>query len=393
MRFFRVLYRVRKTAWILFGLMVLFCIISLLTRTTHALPSYAFLYIIQPLGALLLAVVAWYVAQGSKDRAHRRTEKAYIVASVLLVWFVLYFLSGLGLTYIRNTFITTPVGVLLNVFGYGLAALSLEYVRHRLMQLAGRRNIRWFGALIVLVFTLQQLSLTALGASYTPEQFLKFFVSDVVPVLTSNLLLTYLAVGAGLPAMLVYRLGTLGTTLLLPILPKFDWYLIGVSAVLLSLATYIVIDRAQQGRQPHSRRHHFHIQRASNIAFITIMVALVLFMTGALRYKPVVIVSDSMKPLYSRGAIVLVRMGYDPMDIESGDIIQYKHKQTGQVITHRVVDIQQAANGSGERVFITKGDNNQSQDIPVEQSQVLGVVRAQVPYLGYPTIWLRSFVG
>ncbi len=86
-------------------------------------------------------------------------------------------------------------------------------------------------------------------------------------------------------------------------------------------------------------------------------------------------------------------MGYDPMDIESGDIIQYKHKQTGQVITHRVVDIQQAANGSGERVFITKGDNNQSQDIPVEQSQVLGVVRAQVPYLGYPTIWLRSFVG
>jgi signal peptidase len=235
--------------------------------------------------------------------------------------------------------------------------------------------------------------MTAFSTSYTPEQFLKFFVSDIVPVLTSNMLLTYLAVGAGLPAMLVYRLGTLSTTLLLPILPKFDWYMIGISAILLSLATYIVIDRAQQGRQQHGRRHHFHIQRASNITFIAIMIALVLFMTGALRYKPVVIVSDSMKPLYSRGAIVLVRMGYDPMDIESGDIIQYKHKQTGQVITHRVVDIQQAANGSGERVFITKGDNNQSQDIPVEQSQVLGVVRAQVPYLGWPTIWLRSFVG
>jgi signal peptidase len=373
--------------------MIVFCVISLLTRTAESLPSYAFLYIIQPVGALVVAGAAWYMAQGTKDRAHRRTEKAYIVASVLRVWFVLYFLSGLGVAYVRNTLITTPVGVLLNIFGYGVTAASLEYVRHRLMQLAGRRNIRWFGALIVIVFTLQQLNMTAFSTSYTPEQFLKFFVSDIVPVLTSNMLLTYLAVGAGLPAMLVYRLGTLSTTLLLPILPKFDWYMIGISAILLSLATYIVIDRAQQGRQQHGRRHHFHIQRASNITFIAIMIALVLFMTGALRYKPVVIVSDSMKPLYSRGAIVLVRMGYDPMDIESGDIIQYKHKQTGQVITHRVVDIQQAANGSGERVFITKGDNNQSQDIPVEQSQVLGVVRAQVPYLGYPTIWLRSFVG
>lgn len=389
---FRTLHRVKRSAWALLLLVAIFSVVSVVARMSDALPSYAFLYIIQPVGALMLAGLAWYMVRGSKDRAHRRSEKAFMVGSVLSVWFVIYFLSGLTVTYVKNTLITTPLGITSNILAYGSAAVALEYVRHSLMQLAGRRNILWFGALVVAVFALQQLNFTAFNSGYTGEQLLKFFVSDIVPIAVASMLLTYLAVSAGLPSMLVYKLGVLAVTLLLPILPKHDWYLIGVSSLLLSLAVYLIIDRAQQGRKPEHRRHHHHISKASNATFIIVMIALILFVTGIFNYKPVVIVSNSMQPVYSRGAVIVVRTGAQPMDIEKGNIIQYKHKQTGDMITHRVVDIQQAANGSGDRVFITKGDNNQSEDIPVPQSQLRGVVEAQVPYVGYPTIWLRSLI-
>lgn len=387
------LRRVGGHAWLLLALMLIFTIISIELRATQALPSNAFTYVIQPVCAVLLASVAWYITRGATDRVRRRGDKAFMVGSVIAVWFVVYFLSGLGFTYVENTLFTTPAGILLNVIGYGVAAVSLEYVRYSLMQLAGRRNIMWFGAFVLILFTLQQLNISSLSTEYTAEQFLKFFISDALPVLTTNLLLTYLAVSAGLPAMLVYRLSTLAITLLLPILPKFDWYMIGMSTVLLTLAVYLVIDRAQQGRRPEHRHHAVHIQTASNAMFLITVAALISFVTGVFEYKPVVIVSNSMQPVYSRGAVVVVRKGVDSMDIQVGDIIQYRHKQNSEMITHRVVEIQPAADTSGERVFITKGDNNQSLDTPVAEAQLSGVVKAQIPLLGYPTIWLRMLLG
>jgi signal peptidase len=60
------------------------------------------------------------------------------------------------------------------------------------------------------------------------------------------------------------------------------------------------------------------------------------------------------------------------------------------MITHRVVNIDAAADGSGKRVFTTKGDNNPSKDPLVAQSQLVGIVRSQVPFIGYPTVWLQE---
>jgi signal peptidase len=122
--------------------------------------------------------------------------------------------------------------------------------------------------------------------------------------------------------------------------------------------------------------------------FTTLMVGLVLLMTGAFSYKPIVIMSDSMLPVFARGSVVIVQRVQGSVDIRIGDIIQYK--AGNKMITHRVVDMRPADDGSGRRVFTTKGDNNRSQDPPVDQSHVVGVIRSAVPYIGYPTVWLKE---
>jgi signal peptidase len=109
-------------------------------------------------------------------------------------------------------------------------------------------------------------------------------------------------------------------------------------------------------------------------------------MTGLFSYKPVVIMSDSMVPIFARGSIVVVQQRYDPLDIQVGDIIQYSADTI--MITHRVVAIE--VGDESKRIFITKGDNNSSYDSPVKDNQIVGVVRSTVPYLGYPTVWLQE---
>ena len=72
-----------------------------------------------------------------------------------------------------------------------------------------------------------------------------------------------------------------------------------------------------------------------------------------------------------------------------GDIIQYEAEN--KTITHRVVAIETAkSDGSGGLVFTTKGDNNPSKDPPVSEDAVVGIVRSTVPYVGYPTVWLKE---
>jgi signal peptidase len=122
--------------------------------------------------------------------------------------------------------------------------------------------------------------------------------------------------------------------------------------------------------------------------FVAVLIGLAAFMSGFFSYRPLAIVSNSMQPVYSRGAIVIIQRVTDPMDIKLGDIVQYE--SAGKTITHRVVAIDAASDGSGKKVFTTKGDNNPSKDPLVAAQQIGGIVRAQIPYVGYPTIWLRE---
>lgn len=97
-----------------------------------------------------------------------------------------------------------------------------------------------------------------------------------------------------------------------------------------------------------------------------------------------------MVPVFSRGSVVIAEKIRDPMDVAVGDILQYE--ALGRTITHRVVGIDTSSDGSGQRIFTTKGDNSPSTDAPVTTKQVVGIVRAEVPYIGYPSVWLSELV-
>ncbi len=78
--------------------------------------------------------------------------------------------------------------------------------------------------------------------------------------------------------------------------------------------------------------------------------------------------TNSMDPLFDKGANgIEIAPGY-PSDLHIGDIIAYNAEWADGVVIHRIIDI-----GNDEKgiYFITKGDNNQLQDPePVRFSQV-----------------------
>lgn len=386
---FRKLRGVKSSDW---WLLVAACAAALgprLALEVGWVDSHDALYVVQPVMVALVAVLARYMLHGQRDRIRHKGDKMLTIASTMSVWFVVYFLSGMMMTFVHNALSSSVQNIMLNALVFGVSAAGVEYIRYSLMLLGGRRAALQFGVLVSLVLAVQQIGLLQIGGSLALVDLVKFVITYVVPALVSSLLLTYLSLVAGLGSQMVYSLGIAAATVLPPIIPKYDWYMSSMSSVLLAVALYIMVDRGRGvSDEERVRRRRRHPKIAFDVMFGAAMVALVLFMTGSFTYKPVVIMSNSMVPVFSRGSIVVVQQVHDPMDIQMGDIIQYEAEN--KTITHRVVAIDTAEDDSGDRIFTTKGDNNPSRDSPVHQSHVIGVIRSTVPFVGYPTVWLRE---
>jgi len=105
--------------------------------------------------------------------------------------------------------------------------------------------------------------------------------------------------------------------------------------------------------------------------------------------------SQSMEPTLYRGDLVVVR-AVDPATLQVGDIVIYNSSSlpgvSGDVpIVHRIISI---SFESGERRFITKGDNNSVSDREYRTDEdIFAKVIGRVRYLGFITLLLISGYG
>jgi signal peptidase I len=102
-------------------------------------------------------------------------------------------------------------------------------------------------------------------------------------------------------------------------------------------------------------------------------------------YKPMTVLTNSMKPEISAGDIVLVKET-EAVNIRKGDILTFQ-TAGGKVITHRVSQVTPEG-------FITKGDNNNVADKEkADPANVLGTVSFIMQNAGYIAKFISSKLG
>jgi len=95
-------------------------------------------------------------------------------------------------------------------------------------------------------------------------------------------------------------------------------------------------------------------------------------------YKPFIVLSGSMESDIHKGDLIITKK-VKPENLEVDDIIAFRDA-AGTVTTHRIIDIVEK---NGKKSFITKGDNNSTQDRNlVALESVEGIYIGRVPGLG-----------
>lgn len=86
-------------------------------------------------------------------------------------------------------------------------------------------------------------------------------------------------------------------------------------------------------------------------------------------YKPFIVLSGSMESEIYKGDLAIVK-NVDANTLKEKDIIAFRDMDN-YVVTHRIVEIKDE---NGQKVFITKGDNNNNQDSgSVSEKQIEGI--------------------
>lgn len=317
--------------------------------------------------------------ENEHSRFKGKKEKIKTTLIIVILYYMIYFLLGLIFGYQRSPYSKSLFGILKNIiFIVGSASLE-EFVRSKFVNADNNKKNYIFVTAIFIIINIDYSNF--LSNFQSGETIFKFVASNIMPQIAISCVCTYLAKTGGYQLIYAYRLPILMANVILPIFPNVDWFFSSMLDILIALILFVYINYEHIIKTKRlTRKEKKNINPKETIVLICFTVLFIVFIGGAFPYKPVAVMSNSMVPEFKRGYVVIVKKVEDKdiKNLKVGDILEYRLDKNA--IIHRIIAIEK--DEKGEYLFTLKGDNNDVPDLKkVEKSQVIGVIKFEIPYV------------
>lgn len=381
-----------KKNLIIYGILALYLLFNVFVIVPNRSEMNLYNELINPLMWIVMCVVAIFLGKDSGLRVRSGVNKTQSLLIVLIIYIILYFLSGLIFGFERTPYSKDILSVLLNLWSFGSIIILQEYVR---LQLVKNENKKMYSLILTtLVFFVLNLNYSNFLDNFTDFKTIFIYASSVLlPAIAESAVLTYLIYTSGVKASIIYRLFVTIPPFLIPIVPSLDWFVTAVVGVVLPLAVYIYINYVNVVK--NERLSRGERKRYSPVVYIPVFALIAVFaafVMGLFKYQPVAVLSGSMSPTFNRGDAVIINKltKQEKNELKKGDIIQFISGT--RYVVHRIYKV--TNDEYGNKAFITKGDHNNAPDSDqVSLDNVIGKVSFSVPLIGYPSVWLTGVIS
>ena len=336
------------------------------------------------LALVLVAItgLVCYFIKRKRPSSIYQTQVVWLMAGFGVIYLGIFYLMGLYFGYYKSP---TPFG-LRTIYNFILPftaiVISSEILRKRLIVQKGKASrIITFIAMVLIdliiytgVYDLRRLDdmLAAIG-------FILF------ASIACNLLYNYMTIRFGPKSIIVFRLMTILYAYFIPYIPNIYIFFRSFLRIVYPYIIYLVLEYTY-GKTNYATAYS---DRKKNIIYTTIlcivMTLLIALISCKFRFGIIVVGSGSMTGSLDKGDAVIFEQ-YKGEPIKTGTIIIYQNEDIQTV--HRVVSVE---NVNGEYRYYTKGDMNPDKDPGYRlKDDMVGVVKFKIPYIGYPTLWLRD---
>ncbi|MGN1270289.1 MAG: signal peptidase I [Clostridia bacterium] len=345
-----------------------------------------YLYVINPIFWILLVCILRYLLGKNTENHKLRKQIVQYTIVATLVFIITYMLSGLFVTFGKNPYSTTLIGLFHNLWIFGSVLIAKEYVRYKLINNVYDKDKVKIAIFISIVYVIIDLELSYfIGKSVTTILIVKYVMQTVIPMIIRNILFSYTSIYSDWIPGAIYQILTNLYYWISPILPKAPWVMTAIIDTVIPAVLLLYIRFTKNKLDIFRTKENIRNSDPKNIIPLLVVIVLAIwFATGVFPIKPIAIASGSMEKELFVGDIAIIQK-CNANDVNVGDIIEYQ--MDGYTVIHRIIEKKQK---KGEYYFITKGDNNKYPDSKeVRENQLIGKVIFKIRYLGYPAIWLH----
>lgn len=341
---------------------------------------------------LLLIIISYLLLGFEKVKSRYSKDIILSIIIYIAIYYIAIYLFGLFLGFNRNIYSLSIATILKNIIPI-IFLIPLSEILRYILNTKIKNNYYLLG-LSIIIFTLIDVTFTLRALNFKDFYLvLKIVGLFILPSLGKNFLLTYLSVKISFKPNIVYRYLMELPKYIVPIVPNFGNYVESIVYITFPILVFIII--YNKFRKVEKKNVIIKSKNNKKSKFIYYIIIIFLIMTvtltsGYFKYQAIVIATGSMKPNINKGDVVITKKITDE-DIEKlqlGDILVFN--RDNKIIVHRIYKIYNSGN---EIFFQTKGDNNNAPDgYLIETSEVIGVVKLNVRYIGYPTIALYDSI-
>lgn len=332
------------------------------------------------------AVLTWTLLKKRNIFSINSNQVLVVIAVIALVYVMLYYLTGLKFGFVNNPYKLSVK----NIFKYILPIASVivcsEIIRTIMMAQPGKlaKVLCYFSCLAA-----DLLIVSSIPAVTSFNRFMDLIAGTLFPAILSNLLYHYLSKRYGIYPNVVFRAITTLHLYVFPIRSAISDSLVHFVELLMPIAIFLFIDSLYEKKRKYALGNTSLVVRvASGIltaVVLVIMTGTVMLVSNQFKYGSLVIVTESMTGEINKGDVVIFE-SYDDHAVQEGQVIVFE--KYNSMIVHRVVDIEII---NGQTRYYTKGDANEDDDAGyITDADIVGLVYYKAPYLGYPTLWIRS---
>lgn len=241
-----------------------------------------------------------------------------------------------------------------------------------------------YTTLIATLLILYDINITSIQS---PFDIFIFVCTVLLPVVVQEALCSYITYKVSWIPSLVFKLVISLYVYIIPIVPNLGDYLNSILNILLPFLIYFDINKSIIKYEKVKEKIKKTNTRIFSITLLIFLIIVILLTSGIFKYKVVAIASNSMKPVFSRGDVIIYEK-IDVKDLNVDDIIAFRKDNI--IITHRITKIWKREN---LYYYVTKGDANNDVDFYNPTSDdVLGKITGKFKYLGYPTVFISELL-
>ena len=331
---------------------------------------------------LPLAVLTWFTIKKRPVISINSRQILLIMSVMGLLYVMLYYMTGIKFGFVNNTYRTGWLNILQFLLPSAIIIASTEVIRYVMCA----QNSKMVHAVCYVVCVVGEIFVGAnLANLHRFHGFMDFVGLTLFPAILANTLYHYLSKRYGMFPNMVYRALITLYIYILPVTPAMSDPLFAFLNLLIPPAIYLFIDALFEKKRRYALKKKSKYTLPLTACLLVFMLSVIMLISNQFGHGVLVIATGSMTGELNQGDVAIYE-AYDDQHVEEGQVIVFE--KDGSTVVHRVIDIQYI---NHEKRYITQGDVNAEPDTGyITDANIVGLVNMKVPYIGYPTLWMRG---